>query len=146
MEEMNRGIVVSKLFKEVMLLIRQNMLKGFEDTGMTAPQSMVIGTLSKFGRMKVSELSEKLGLTNSTVSGIIDRLEKQGMAERERSKEDKRVVYVSMTAKFEEVHKDFHKKMEENLENMINRGTPEDISKIIDGFNALKRLLSSQQK
>lgn len=146
MEEMNRGIEVSKLFKEVMLLIRQNMLKGFEDTGITAPQSMVIGTLSKFGRMKVSELSDKLGLTNSTISGIIDRLEKQGIAERERSKEDKRVVYVSLTSKFEDMHQGFHKKMEENMQNMINRGTPEEISKIIDGFDTLKRLLSEQQK
>ena len=35
--------------------------------------------------MKITELSNKLCLSNSTVSGIIDRLEKQEMVVRERS-------------------------------------------------------------
>lgn len=146
MEEINRGLEVSKLFKEVFTLLRQSMAKGFENSGMTAPQGMVIGVLSKFGKMKVSELSDKMGLSNSTVSGIIDRLEKQEVVERERSKEDKRVVYVSVCTKFEETHKSFHKKIEESIGNVISKGTPEDIDKIVDGFTTLKRLLIELQK
>lgn len=96
--------------------------------------------------MKISELSSKLGLSNSTVSGIIDRLEKQEMVERARSKEDKRVVYVSLSPKSEEMRQDFHKRAEENIENILNKGTPEDLDKIIDGLNTLKTLLSDRKK
>jgi MarR family transcriptional regulator, organic hydroperoxide resistance regulator len=141
MEALNKNMEVSKLFKEVMLLLKHNMSKVFEDCGITAPQGMVIGTLSKFGKMKISELSTNLGLSNSTVSGILDRLEKQEMIERERSEEDKRVVYVSVTQKFAEMHQDFQKKLDDNMGNIMNRAVPEDIQKIIEGFNVLKKLL-----
>ena len=141
MEFSNESVEISKLFKDVMGLLRHHMSKVFETAEFTSPQGMVMGILSKYGKMKVSELSGKLALSNSTVSGILDRLEKQNMIERERSKEDKRVVFISTTTKFDKVHQDFHKKAEKNIEDILNRGTPEDIQKIIDGMNTLKKLL-----
>jgi len=59
-----------------------------------------------------------------------------------RSSDDKRVVYVSLLPKFEEMHQGFHKITEEYFLNIMNKGAPEDIYKIIDGLNTLKRLLS----
>lgn len=56
---------------------------------------MVLYTLGKHGSMKLSDISEKLSISNSTISGIVDRLEKQKYVERIRSKEDRRVIYVS---------------------------------------------------
>jgi MarR family transcriptional regulator, organic hydroperoxide resistance regulator len=91
-------------------------------------------------------LSEKLGLSNSTVSGIIDRLEKQKMVIRTRSKEDKRVVYVSLTNKFQEMHHNFQGIAEKNIQAIIDRGTQEEIDKIIDALNILKKLLSHDIK
>lgn len=137
---------VSKLFKDVMVLLRHNMAKMFEDCGMTGPQGMVIGTISKFGKTKISDLSSTLGLSNSTISGIIDRLEKQEMVVRERSEDDKRVVYVRLTPKFEQIHQDFHKKAEQNISNIMKRGTSEEITKIIEGFTTLKKLLKDKQE
>lgn len=142
MENLNDSVKVAKLFQEVMHLFKQSMSKVFEDTGITVPQSMVIGILSKEKTLKISELSSKLGLSNSTISGIIDRLEKQAIVERVRSSDDKRVVYVSLRPKFEEMHQGFHKITEEYFLNIMNKGAPEDIYKIIDGLNTLKRLLS----
>lgn len=97
MEIINESIEVSRLFQEVMSLFRINMKKIIERTGMTAPQGMVIGLLHKNKKMKVTELSKQLHLPNSTVSGIIDKLEEQDAVIRERSEDDKRVVYVSIS-------------------------------------------------
>jgi DNA-binding MarR family transcriptional regulator len=44
------------------------------------------------------QLSDRLYLHISTVSGIVDRLEKRGYAVRERSLEDRRVVHLKVTA------------------------------------------------
>ena len=143
METQSRGVEISKLFREIMLLLKQNMAKIYENSGITAPQGMIIGYISKFGKMKISDLSTRLGFSNSTVSGIIDRLEKQKMVERERSADDKRVVYVKITSKFEEVHQDFYKKTEENIENIIKRGTSEEIIKVVEGLTTLKKLLGN---
>lgn len=142
MQNIDESMEVVKLFKQVVSLLKHNMLKGFEDTGITPPQGMVIGSLSKFGKLKISDLSDNLGLSNSTISGIIDRLEKQGMVIRTRSQEDKRVVYVSLSPEFEEMHHNFHKRTEENIQAIMDRGTHEDLDKIIDGLNTLKKLLS----
>lgn len=144
MEEINEALEFGKLFKEIGHLLRHNMTKGFEDIGITMPQGMVIGSLSKFGKMKVNELSKNLGLSNSTVSGIIDRLEKQGMVERTRSEDDKRVVYVSLTHKFEAIHQGFHKRTEELMMKIMKRGSEEEINKIIEGLRTLKELLKRE--
>ena len=87
METLNESVEVAKLFQEVMQLFKHNMHKVLDDTGMSAPQGMVLGLLSKEKKMKITELSNDLCLSNSTVSGIIDRLEKQEMVIRERSDE-----------------------------------------------------------
>lgn len=142
MDEMKKSLEVAKLLSEVAMLLKHNMAKMFDEFGITAPQGMMIGTLSRFGKMKISELSSKLSLSNSTISGIVDRLENQEIVERIRSKEDRRVVYVSLSPKFEEMHNGFHKRAEEKIENIMSRGTPEDLNKIMDGLNTLKRLLN----
>lgn len=145
MDTINTNIEVARLFQEVMHLFKHNMKKFLGDAGISAPQGMVIGLLSKNKKMKITELSSKLCLSNSTVSGIIDRLEAQEMVVRERSNEDKRVVYVSISPNFENMHKVLHKQMEENVQNIINQGSPEELQKISEGLITLKKLLSSQQ-
>ncbi|SFC76063.1 MarR family winged helix-turn-helix transcriptional regulator [Clostridium uliginosum] len=146
METLNESIEVARLFQEVMQLFKHNMKKVFNDAGISAPQGMVIGLLSKNKKMKITELSNHLCLSNSTVSGIIDRLEMQQMVVRERSKEDKRVVYVSISPNFEDIHKTFHKQLEKNIENIMNQGSTEELHKISVGLDALKKLLNDQQK
>ena len=145
MDTINKSIEVARLFQEVMHLFKHNMKKLLGDVGMSAPQGMVIGLLSKNKKMKITELSTQLCLSNSTVSGIIDRLETQEMVIRERSKEDKRVVYVSISPNFEDMHKVFHKQMEKNIQNIISQGSPEELHKIFEGLDTLKKLLSSHE-
>ncbi len=51
-----------------------------------------------FPRICLGELSERMFLHISTVSGIADRLEKREYLTRERSDEDRRVVHLAVTA------------------------------------------------
>lgn len=146
MENINESVEVARLFQEVMNLFRLNMKKIIEETGMSAPQGMVIGLLHKNKKMKVTELSKHLHLSNSTVSGIIDKLEEQEVVIRERSTDDKRVVYVRISPKFEDIHKDFHKKIEKNIESILNQGSQEDLNKISEGLIIFKKLLSEHNK
>ena len=48
--------------------------------------------------ISLGDLSEKLFLHISSVSGIVDRLEKRGYVTRERNGEDRRVVHLNVTA------------------------------------------------
>lgn len=137
----NQKLEIVKLFTEINKTIKHGMRRDFENIGITMPQGIVIGTLKRHGEMKISELSQKIHLSNSTVTGIIDRLENQQFVVRTRSEEDRRIVYVKVTPKAEEVFEGMHKKAEEIFGDLLNSGTSEDIEKILEGLNTLKKIL-----
>ena len=66
---------------------------------LTGPQLTVVKILEQIGDLSLSELSERIRAQNSTVTGIIDRMEREGLVTRERSKEDRRVVHIRLTPK-----------------------------------------------
>lgn len=62
----------------------------------------------------MSAIAHRLAVTVSTLTTNMNGLEKKGYIRRERSQEDKRVVYVLLTEKGRKAfyhHRDFHKKM-----------------------------------
>lgn len=64
----------------------------------TLPRFDVMAALHRQGTpMKMSELSKKLLVSNGNATTVVDRLEKDGLARRVPSAEDKRVVRVSLT-------------------------------------------------
>ena len=67
---------------------------------LTFPQALVLTALGDGDPVPISALAERTGSANSTVSGIVDRLEKLGLAKRQRSETDRRVIYVSATEKY----------------------------------------------
>jgi DNA-binding MarR family transcriptional regulator len=67
--------------------------------GLTGPQLTVISILSELGDLSLSSLSERIRAQNSTVTGIIDRMEREGLVRRERSAEDRRIVLIRLTDK-----------------------------------------------
>lgn len=146
MDEISRSIQVIGILKQLKDSIKTNMHQGFRDMQLTAPQGMLMGILAHEGNMKISDLSEKLGLSNSTVSGIIDRLESQKLVERIRSTEDRRVVYVNVSEEFKKNSRERFKKIEEMFEAMMSKATPEELEKIIEGMQTLKNVIDRQNK
>ncbi|WP_299199605.1 MarR family transcriptional regulator [uncultured Amphritea sp.] len=66
-------------------------------TGVTPPQLMVMQTLRENIQLTTGELAKEMVLTQATVTSILDRLEKKELISRERGREDKRKVWVSLT-------------------------------------------------
>jgi MarR family transcriptional regulator, organic hydroperoxide resistance regulator len=66
---------------------------------LTGPQLTVLKVLEGVGDLSLSELSERIRAQNSTVTGIIDRMEREGLVVRARSTEDRRVVHSRLTEK-----------------------------------------------
>jgi MarR family transcriptional regulator, organic hydroperoxide resistance regulator len=141
-EELSKSIQVIRALKQILGMMKQTIRHQYKDVNLTGPQGMLIGMLAHFGKMKISDLSEKLGLSNSTVSGILDRLEKTGLVERTRSEEDRRVVYVNVTPKFKKVSEQQFKEIEQNFVEKVSRANPEELDKILEGLNTLKEMLN----
>ncbi len=141
MPEMGTGSQIALLLREINLMLKENIRNTFKNCGLTFPQMMAIRILSKRKRLKVTELSSEMNLAASTVSGIVDRLEKMDLVKRVRSEEDKRIVYVEISDRAEEIHEDVHNLMNNYLENILRDASREEINAILAGLETLKGLL-----
>lgn len=136
-----KGAKVAALLREVNHLLRQEMRHLLRDAGFTFPQLSVIHVLRRGGRATVHEISAALSLKDSTVSGILDRLERRGFITRTRSEKDRRVVYVELTGKFTALHDDLCARVSEYMDAILSRASEEELCKIIEGLTTLKRVL-----
>ena len=123
-------------------IMRENFEEQFDDMNITRPQGMVLAILSHHGEMKISDLSKKMYLSNSTVSGIIDRLEKNGFVERRRNKKDRRIVMVELKGEFKKEAQNYFKPIEDQFAKILAFATPEELEKMVIGFETLEKLMT----
>jgi len=65
--------------------------------GVTPTQLSVLKLLQEIGDLSLGSLSKEIKAHNSTVTGIVDRMEAAGLVERARSDEDRRVWIIRLT-------------------------------------------------
>jgi len=102
--KMARPITRSVAISEIMQSLRQ-IFRAIQDYsqevskefGITGPQLWALKIISADGRLSLGQLTQKMYLHPSTVSGVVDRLEKKGYVSRDRDREDRRVVTVHLT-------------------------------------------------
>src|SRR5216684_5264991 len=63
-------------------------------SGLTLPQIAVLRQLTTEDGLSLKELSQRLGLAHSTVSGIVDRLERRGFLHRQLDAKDRRFTRI----------------------------------------------------
>lgn len=71
--------------------------KLMKESGLTAPQLLVMQAIEKERKPSTSVLARHIAVSQATMTRIVDRLECAGLVKRARSKQDKRVVNVQLT-------------------------------------------------
>lgn len=66
--------------------------------GVTGPQLWALKTIFEHGDLSLSELSRRMYLHPSTMTGVVDRMEKKGLVARKRDAGDRRVVKLQITS------------------------------------------------
>src|SRR5277367_1854865 len=91
-----------KLAQEVdqhLSVIRQRLREPLETEfargGLTGPQRMVMQVLVQSEGLSLKELSARVSLAHSTVSGIVDRLQARGMVVRSKDEADGRATVIA---------------------------------------------------
>ena len=72
---------------------------------LTSPQFYVLATIGYAGGLPFGEIGQKMMVTVSNLTGIVDRLEEKRLVVRERDAHDRRVVRVMLTDKGMKVYK-----------------------------------------
>ncbi|WP_052344065.1 MarR family transcriptional regulator [Kallotenue papyrolyticum] len=67
-----------------------------ERLGLNATDMKCYTLLRQFGPLTAGELAERTGLTTGAITGVIDRLERAGLAQRKRDPDDRRCVVVEL--------------------------------------------------
>ncbi|NJD90864.1 MAG: MarR family transcriptional regulator [Geobacter sp.] len=83
--------------RRVFQVVNEQSKKVEKETGLTGPQVWAIKVIAAEGTIRISDLAGRMYLHPTTVVGIIDRLEKRSLVNRVRSREDRRVVDVTLT-------------------------------------------------
>jgi len=68
--------------------------RAFQAAGVSAEQAHVLSVLWELGPLTIGELQRLLALSSPTLTGAIDRMEKDRLVKRVRSADDRRAVYV----------------------------------------------------
>ncbi len=66
--------------------------------GLTGPQLWAVKVLAR-GQLTAGELAQALAVHQSSVSVLVERLERRGLVRRTRDPDDRRVVHVALTAR-----------------------------------------------
>lgn len=94
-EELEEAIVAA--LRRIVRAIDLRSRRLFDQLGLTGPQLMVLREARRLGSSPISALARKVNLSQPTVSGIVDRLEKRALVRRDRSTSDRRTVAVTIT-------------------------------------------------
>ena len=82
---------IDQHLRAIQRTLRQPVESDFSRSGLTGPQRSVPQAVVRSGGLSLKDASRQVGLAHSTVSGIVDQLEKQGLVERHADQEDRRV-------------------------------------------------------
>ena len=90
-----------------------------EEMQLTPAQVHSVMWLGSDGALTMGEVARRLRSTEKTVTGLVDRLEREGLAKRTRDDHDRRVVRVALTKKGQSIHQRLQDHMLSKLEQMM---------------------------
>ena len=118
----------------------RNPFRDAERSGLTGPQVTVMAQLAE-GPQTLTDLARRTGMSHSTASGIIDRLETRGLVERTRDASDARRTAISITEKVARYTRQLTTGSSNRVEEALRRATPEERAVIRKGLALLRDLL-----
>lgn len=112
--------------------------------GMTGPQVTVMACLVTRGPMTLTELSRTLGMSHSSASGIVDRLEMRGLVRRTEDPKDRRRTTISVTDNVRRYVRDLEEGPAGRLASALESATPAERTRIRSGLETLTALLGAR--
>jgi DNA-binding MarR family transcriptional regulator len=94
-QKISDNVLIS--LRKIIQAIDLNSKKLVKRVGLTGPQLVILQEISRLGTISVGEVAKNVSLSQGTVTGILERMEKRALVTRQRSSHDKRRVMVCIT-------------------------------------------------
>lgn len=115
-------IILSRASK--VLLEEANKL--IEKHGLNPTEFAVLELLYHKGRQPIQKIGQKILLTSGSMTYVVDKLEKRGLIERVYCTEDKRITYMSITCKGNELIDEIFPQHAKNIQNIMSALSPDE--------------------
>jgi DNA-binding MarR family transcriptional regulator len=133
------GFIITKI-KHLAGRIFAKLLKKYNVREINPAQGRIIFTLWQKDGIPIHEIAEKTQLEKSTLTSMLDRLEKDGFIERVHSKEDRRKIIIKRTDKDKALEKNYLAVSEEINKYYYEGFTEKEINEF---ENYLRRILNN---
>jgi DNA-binding MarR family transcriptional regulator len=140
---MESDLQLMELFGAINRKMWKFMAPAIKDMELSMTELMVLHRLAKSEQCRVTELAAQIGVPTSTLTGIADRLEKEGFIVREHDREDRRSVIMKVTPKVKLIL-DGKKQMIGGIMNRMLKSMPADRKKRL--MEDLRFILESMDK
>ena len=125
-------------------IMRKPLEAEFARGHLTGPQRSVMQSLVNSHGLSLKDLSREVGLAHSTVSGIVDRLEKRGLVKREAHETDRRLTVITVSQTVQDFMQNTLPALTVHpLVEALRSATPADRTVIIEGLRKLRLILAA---
>ena len=109
----------------------------------TFAQMRVLWTLANNGRHATpGEIADRLGITSSTTTGLVERLADGGYIRRSHSETDRRQVLLQLLPKGRRMMEGFRRLRQSRLRTLMTRLGPGDVVRMTEALETLNDIMS----
>jgi DNA-binding MarR family transcriptional regulator len=112
--------------------------------GLTGPQLIILKEVSRMNASSIGEVAKTISLSQATVTGIVERLEKRNLLQRRRSQVDRRKVMVEITQEGENLLRDAPPLMQEAFVERFTRLPEWEQSMVLSALQLLVQLMDAK--
>jgi DNA-binding MarR family transcriptional regulator len=146
-ERVTREVAISEIMQSLRRIFKAIQDYSHEVSskfGITGPQLWALKTISQSGKLSLGELTKKMYLHPSTITGVVDRLEKKGYVSRDRGQGDRRVTHVQLTPQGKKLVKRAPNPVQGKMIYGLRRLEKNKLNSIYDSVNKLVEIMEAQ--
>ncbi|NBI05807.1 MarR family winged helix-turn-helix transcriptional regulator [Senegalia massiliensis] len=114
---------IENSLRQIDYIIRKKGREILKDHFITAPQFIALQRIASKGNLTIGELSNEMSLACSTITDLVDRMERNDLVSRFKDENDRRIVRIKVKNKGNKV-----------VEDVLNR-RKDYLSKILEDFS-----------
>jgi DNA-binding MarR family transcriptional regulator len=137
---------IIELQRQVRRALRQYVPDAWMNLNLTIAQLKSLFLIAREGSMNTKSLAEALGVTSSNVTGIVDRLVKQGLVSRQENPEDRRMLQIQVTDQGQAILTSLREETISSMSEVLARMSVEELSSLSRGLSALVKAAEAHER
>jgi DNA-binding MarR family transcriptional regulator len=143
MKNIEERVLVS--LRRIIRAVDMHSRKLIKEHDITSPQLILLGYINDNSEVTLGELAKFACLSNATVTGIVDRLEKRELVERTRRNDDRRKIFVILTPSGRVVLKKAPSPLQDQFLDEFSGLSDESKSEILDMLEKIGSMMGAER-